>query len=141
MPKAAGDDDYLMDASDDEDEDEDDLASDFDAELSEEASLGDEEEKEGDDDDILSLVEGSDNEDLISLNGEMPDGLIEFDGSDAGEDDLDGEWGGIDAATDNKKRKREDTKGEKRKKLRSLPTFASYEDYANMIEDGPEDDI
>jgi ribosome biogenesis protein MAK21 len=29
----------------------------------------------------------------------------------------------------------------RKKKLRALPTFASYEDYARMIEDGPEEDI
>ena len=29
----------------------------------------------------------------------------------------------------------------RKKKLRSLPTFASYEDYARMIEDGPEENI
>ena len=37
----------------------------------------------------------------------------------------------------------EDTQkgGRKRRKLAQLPTFASYEDYAKMIEEGPEDDI
>jgi ribosome biogenesis protein MAK21 len=29
----------------------------------------------------------------------------------------------------------------RKKKLRALPTFASYEDYARMIEDGPEEYI
>jgi ribosome biogenesis protein MAK21 len=29
----------------------------------------------------------------------------------------------------------------RKKKLRALPTFASYEDYARMIEDGPEENI
>lgn len=29
----------------------------------------------------------------------------------------------------------------RKKKLRALPTFASYEDYAQMIEDGPEENV
>lgn len=40
-----------------------------------------------------------------------------------------------------KKRKRDEEKDGNRKKLRALPTFASYEDYAKMIEDGPEDNV
>ena len=52
----------------------------------------------------------------------------------------------IQKAKAEKKRKREDGEGknsskDRRKKLRSLPTFASYEDYAKLIEDGPEDNI
>ena len=31
--------------------------------------------------------------------------------------------------------------GRKRRKVGTLPTFASYEDYAKLIEEGPEDDI
>ncbi|KAF9062024.1 CBF/Mak21 family-domain-containing protein [Rhodocollybia butyracea] len=129
MPKARGDDDDLMEASDvDIDDDSDDL------------------------DDGLSLAEGSDNEDLISFNGDVPDGLIEYDGSDYDTDaDAEGggggeeeeEWGGIDNGGDakSKKRKRIDEDKKRRKKLKSLPTFASYEDYAKLIEEGPEDDI
>ncbi|KAG6841522.1 hypothetical protein C0991_010136 [Blastosporella zonata] len=132
MPKAAGDDEDLMEESD-----EDDVPSDLDMEDSED------EAEAQDDDDALSLVEGSDNEDLISLDGDVPDGLIDWDGGSDGGDppEADEEWGGIDDAPTGKKRKREETSREKRKKLRSLPTFASYEDYAKMIEDGPEDDI
>ncbi|KAK0466300.1 CBF/Mak21 family-domain-containing protein [Desarmillaria tabescens] len=121
MPKAEGDDDLMEDS----DIDEDDLPSDFDA---------DEDDDDEPDDDGLSLAEGSDNDDLISLDGDMPEGLIEYDGS--GEEE---EWGGIDSG--NGKRKRTEETKEKRKKFKSLPTFASYEDYAKMIEDGPEDDI
>jgi ribosome biogenesis protein MAK21 len=44
-----------------------------------------------------------------------------------------------------KKRKRKGRGNEdertRKKKLRALPTFASYEDYARMIEDGPEENI
>lgn len=130
MPKAAGEDDDLM---------EDDSDDDLDLGLGS-AEEGSEVEDDEDDNssDALSIVEASDNEDLISLDGDVPDGLIEYDGSDAEEE----EWGGIEEGTvGRQKRKREETRGGKRKKLRSLPTFASYKDYAKMIEDGPEDDI
>ncbi|KAI5120472.1 hypothetical protein M0805_006492 [Coniferiporia weirii] len=112
-------------------------------------------DKDGDDDDDgsedgLSLAEGSDADDLIDLdNVEMPAGLIEYDsGASVGEGEgtgagADEEWGGF-GADDAKKRKRgarkEDTRSKKRR-LRALPTFATYEDYAKLIEDGPEDDI
>ena len=132
MPKAAGEDDDLM-----EDDSDDDL--DLGSGSGEEGS--EVEDDEDDNSDALSLVEASDNEDLISLDGDVPDDLIEYDGSDAGEED-EAEWGGIEeGAVGGQKRKREETRGGKRKKLKSLPTFASYEDYAKMIEDGPEDDI
>lgn len=84
----------------------------------------------------LSLVEDSDNEDLIPLDEDGPS-LIEYDGSDAASEEE--EWGGI--GGEDKKRKREDGEGNKRKKLRSLPTFASYEDYASMIDREEEDDL
>lgn len=146
MPKVPGDDgdEDLMEDSDDEidssfyrdiDSDDDDIG-------------GSEDESEGedlDDDDALALVEGSDNEDLISLDGDMPGGLIEYDGSDASENEDEDEWGGIDGDEEtksrSKKRKREHAGRDARKKLRSLPTFASYEDYAKMIEETPEDNI
>lgn len=152
MPKVQGDDDDLLEDSDD---DEDDLLSDFggsdeldvsgkkdDEEDEEKDAEGDQEEEE---EEGLSLAEASDNEDLISLDGDVPYGLIEYDGSDAEADVKDAfandeEWGGISSGND-KKRKREEDKRGKRKKLRSLPTFASYEDYAKLIEEGLEDDI
>ncbi|KAH9475490.1 Ribosome biogenesis protein NOC1 [Psilocybe cubensis] len=164
MPKAAGeDDDLMLDSDVDEDEDAsvdfgDDSelnGSDLDIDDDEEVgSENDEDEGEEEDDDDeeggLSLAEDSDNEDLIPLDGmEHPLGLIEYDGSDADSDagavvDEDEVWGGI--SSENKKRKRggkEDPSmsREKRKKRKALPTFASYEDYAKMIEEGPEDDI
>jgi ribosome biogenesis protein MAK21 len=91
--------------------------------------------------DGLSLAEGSDNDDLIDLDDELPEGLIDYDGSDAEDASEDEEeWPGLGGG---QKRKRADEKKNhgQRKKLRSLPTFASYEDYARMIDDGPEDDI
>ncbi|KAJ7090360.1 CBF/Mak21 family-domain-containing protein [Mycena belliarum] len=125
MPKVNGDED-LMEESDD------DIPSDLDDD--EASGTGDE------DDEALSLVEGSDNEDLVPLDGDFPSGLIDYDGSDGETGDEEEEWGGISEGGD-KKRKREDTSNQRRKKLRSLPTFASYEDYAKLIENGPEDDI
>ncbi|KAG6819264.1 hypothetical protein H0H93_013579 [Arthromyces matolae] len=136
MPKAAGDDDDLM-----EDTDDDNLPSDFDVDDDD-----DEDEpvsEDDDEEDAFSFAEGSDNEDLVSLNGDVPDGLIEWDGSDedATPEAPDEEWGGIEGESNGKKRKRKDSAREQRKKLRSLPTFATYDDYAKMIEDTPEDNI
>lgn len=101
------------------------------------------------DGDGLSLAEASDAEDLLPLDAEVPTGLIEYDGSDApGGSEDEEEWGGIGVGgTASKKRKRGEEgakgrgRGKGRKKLRALPTFASYEAYAAMIEDGPEDDV
>ena len=159
-------DDEIMDDSGDEDEDEIPSGLDDDDESAvggssreadsvdaDEASSGassrededeDLEERDGDEDaaedDAFSLAEASDAEDLIPLDAEMPMGLIEYDGSDVS--DLQDEWGGIDADQPAKKRKRPEADAKKsKKKLRSLPTFASYEDYARMIEDGPEDNL
>lgn len=102
------------------------------------------EEQDDDDDEDLSLAEGSDADDLIDLDDDIPEGLVEYPGSESGEGDGEGgEWtgfGGGDAGTKRKRGGKHDD-GKKKKKLRSLPTFASYEDYAKMIEEGPEDDI
>lgn len=127
MPKTGEDDDILDDSDVDEDDD-DDMPSDMDSEGG------------------LSLAEDSGDEDLM----DMPeDGLIEYDGSDSDGDDDGGEgeeeeeWGGIGGGGAGGKRKREekDEKKANKKKRKALPTFASYEDYAKMIDDGPEDDI
>ncbi|CAE7156017.1 unnamed protein product, partial [Rhizoctonia solani] len=95
-------------------------------------------------------TEDSDAEDDASVqSGGMPDDL---DGSDEDvefAEDLDDliELSGGDASSSDEepvqgKRKKSATgdKGEKRKKPR-LPTFASAEDYAKMIDEAPEDDI
>jgi ribosome biogenesis protein MAK21 len=127
MPKIAGDDDVSDDS--------DDIPSGLDGDdsASEGEETGAEEEADpASDEDALSLAEGSDNEDLLPFEG-----LITYDGSD------EEEWGGIatnEDAGQKRKRGREEAK-ERRKKMRSLPTFASYEDYAKMIEHGPEDNI
>jgi ribosome biogenesis protein MAK21 len=131
MPKVADEDDLT-------DDDDDDVPSglDVDDSPSDGEDMGaDEEADTPSDDDALSLAEGSDNEDLLPFNG-----LLTYDGSDADDEE---EWGGITTNEDagqKRKRGREEAK-ERRKKMRSLPTFASYEDYAKMIEDGPEDNV
>lgn len=144
MPAELQDDD-LDEASDDVPSD---LDSDDDQDGGGEVDDEDEPEQEAQDQDDgsdeLSLAEASDAEDLLPLDTDLPEGLLEYDGSDAehGGEDEDEEWGGIsEALAKPGKRKRGDEEKNKRKKLRSLPTFASYEDYAKLIEDAPEDNL
>ncbi|KAF8840266.1 CBF-domain-containing protein [Paxillus ammoniavirescens] len=135
IPREDGDDALL-------EEDSDEVPSDLDA-ASDEDDVGDGEDdgdeslEEADDSgDGISLAEGSDDDDLVAID-DVPGGLIEFDGSEA-QDREDEEWGGLGGGD---KRKRKDNSQGRRQKRRNLSTFASYEDYAKMIEDGPEDDI
>ncbi|KAL4252111.1 CBF/MAK21 family protein [Abortiporus biennis] len=137
-------DDALMEDSDSDElpsdlEDEDESIDAEDAEEGEGQSNSEEEEL--DEDDALSMAEDSDADDLLPLDADLPDGLIDYEGS-SGEEEVE-EWGGFDGGLKaSKKRKRgDDEKKSNKKKLRSLPTFASYEDYAKLIEDGPEDNI
>ena len=158
MPKELEDDDLMAD-SDESDEvpsDLDDLsdedaeqedASDIsaDGEEDDDKSSDAENDEDAEDGDAFSLAEESDAEDLLPLDAEVPMGLIEYDGSES-ESEAEAEaeeWGGISPESPKKggKRKRDEEKKAQRKKLRSLPTFASYEDYAKLIEDGPEDNI
>lgn len=71
-----------------------------------------------------------DEEDLIDLDEEIP-----FESAFEPEDS--------ENVSGKRKPTAEDTQkgGRKRRKLGQLPTFASYEDYAKLIEEGPEDDI
>ncbi|RDX44650.1 CBF-domain-containing protein [Lentinus brumalis] len=151
MPAELEDDD-LMEDSDESDDVPSDLDDVSDEEAEEEVDADEDEDKDeasdaendADDADAFSLVEESDAEDLLPLDAEVPMGLIDFDGSDSeGEAEAE-EWGGISsepAAKGGKRKRDEDGKKAQRKKLRSLPTFASYEDYAKLIDDGPEDNI
>lgn len=138
MPKIDGDDGLMADSEDGEEDQEvmfcdgSDLPhSDFDD--SDDSTDGD-----------VSLAEGSDDEDLIPLDEMEPEALIEYDGpdaSDSGTGDVlteEEEWGGVSGI---RKRKRTDANGNGKRKKPRLPTFASYEDYAKLIELGPEDDI
>jgi len=123
-------DNYNEDESEDEDEDN--------VEHDDDTNERDSDAEKDDTDDALSLIEASDNDDLIPLD-EMPDDVLVYDGS-LSESEDEGEWGGIKSKT--RKRKRGDDKEtDLKKKRRSLPTFVSYEDYAKMIEDGPENNI
>lgn len=96
---------------------------------------------EDEDDDAFSLVEGSDAEDLLPLDADVPVELIEYDGTGSEAEGAAEEWGGIGEGVSKKRKRNSDEDKKKRKKIRSLPTFASYEDYAKMIEDAPEDNI
>ena len=106
--------------------------------------------EEDDDDTKLSLVESSDAEDLIpfdeaeeiAFKGGLMDLVARGGGSDSqGEDE---EWTGFGDRSPVLGEKRKLNSGKepkKRKMARSLPTFANYDDYAQLIEEGPEDDI
>jgi ribosome biogenesis protein MAK21 len=132
MPPTAGDD-------DNDDEDEDALLG---PGSEEEAPSAFEEENdlENGHDDEFSLLEASD--DLLDPTEASVD-LIEYDTIDCGAEEWSGLGGSVDVTDNKRKRSRGGNDGApaRRKKLRSLPTFASYEDYARMIEDGPEDDL
>lgn len=147
MPSEVQDDDLMDDESDD-------MPSGLDGfSGSDKDENGQEDEPDESDEDEASedpgFAEDSDAADLLSLDAEVPAGLIDFDGSGLnvgeGKNEED-EWHGISSGPKEKqkgKRKRDEEDGKKnhRRKLRSLPTFASYEDYAKLIEDGPEDNI
>jgi ribosome biogenesis protein MAK21 len=77
------------------------------------------------------LVDDFDNESFVSTDQDAPEGLIEYESDD--DDDRRGD----------KKRKREASEGRgvRKKKPRTLPTFASYDEYARMIEDGTDEDL
>ena len=136
----------------DEDEDEDPPADLQDLEDSVDDAEEPSEFDENDDDDELSLAESSDAEDLIPLDEAealaFKDGLIDWPGDEGDASDgesEDEEWagfgGGSPAPGGKRKWKGGKEEQKKKKKARSLPTFASYEDYAKLIEEGPEDDI
>jgi ribosome biogenesis protein MAK21 len=134
MPKEAGDSD--LDDSDGDSGLDDDIHFNAASNSSDgdEANLDDEDAEHSD---VLTLAEGSDNDDLVGLDEDLPEGLVDYYGSDSEIVPSEEGWAGLFAG---QKRKREGQKNDRRKKLRSLPTFASYEDYAKMIEEAPEDD-
>lgn len=110
-----------VDYSSDEGGEEAEAAEESDDEIDDDA--GDRDEV-SDDDDFPSF-DDSDDEDLIPLD-EMPDEVLG--GSDEEEEEEDEEAGA--------KRKRRDERKERRKKRKEMPAFASYEDYAKLIEEG-----
>lgn len=100
---------------------------------SEEMELLDLEADGNDPSDSDSALE-EDEDDLIALSDEAPDDIPHqsaFEPEDS------------EAVSGKRKPAAADTQkgGRKKRRLGQLPTFASYEDYAEMIENGPEDDI
>ncbi|KAF8530196.1 CBF/Mak21 family-domain-containing protein [Hysterangium stoloniferum] len=92
----------------------------------------------------LDFIE--DEDDIVSDgDGDDPTGLMDFpsgasgDG-DAGEEEWQGFFGGGDEQK-TRKRGREKEEAGAKKKRQKLATFASYEDYAEMIDNAQEDDI
>jgi len=139
MPKelVMSEDEVLIPSDLDEEDEEDPLIGLEDFDLSE----GHAEERSDDDDVKLSLVESSDTEDLIPLVEveEMAFKAVPIDWLEEDE-----EWTGFGSgspALGEKRKRNGNTEEKRRKKARSLPTFASYDDYAKLIEEGPEDDI
>jgi ribosome biogenesis protein MAK21 len=99
-------------------------------------------ESESEGSDQFSLAEASDADDLMDLDAEIPDGLIEYDGSDVSSVDEESGWHGLPKSAAPKRKAGEPVKQDrKRRKLRSLPTFVDYDTYAKMIEDAQEDDV
>ncbi|KZT30311.1 CBF-domain-containing protein [Neolentinus lepideus HHB14362 ss-1] len=132
----------VMEDSEDEvpsglDDDEDEVPSGLDDD--DQASEEDEDGEQEGEDDAFSMAEASDAEDLIDLDADVPDGLIAYDGSN---DESEGEeWEGLSRASNKKRKYQDKDEGRRKKKLKRLPTFASYDDYQKMIEEGPEDNI
>ena len=137
MAKAPGDDSEFAQESDalpsdlgDEDDEEgssEDAEDLFDDDSDDGELEGDDDEEEGEErgssQGEFSLAEGSQDDDLLPM---------ESDGSTCSGE----EWAGI----GDRKRKRSDD-GARRKKSKVLHTFASYEEYAKRIEEGPEDNL
>lgn len=116
-------------------------------------------EKEDGDDDTIKLGDpaGSDSSggsemdfledenDIITDEGGDPTGLVAFSSGSSDEDsdaEADGdEWQGFGSDVKTRKRGRNKEAAERKKKRRKLATFASYEDYAAMIEKSQEDNI
>jgi ribosome biogenesis protein MAK21 len=86
-------------------------------------------EDNSDEDETPDFAE--DDDDLVDLEADEPEDFSVFEPEDS------------ENVSGKRKPSKEDMQkgGRKRRKLGQLPTFASYEDYAKLIEDGPEDDI
>lgn len=91
----------------------------------------------------LDFIE--DEDDIVShSDGDEPPGLIDFPSGVSGEEATEEEeWQGLGRGDEQKTRKRGREKEEAgtKKKRQRLATFASYEDYAEMIENAKDDDI
>lgn len=123
-----GDDVGDMDADED---DEDSLPDDFDA--SEEGDLhlsGDDEIHPLDDDEADAM----DEEDDSNASDDALVGLIDVES----EEGSDADWGGLTGEKRKKGKEDKEQSGTKKKRKVALPTFASYEDYAKMIDEAEE---
>lgn len=105
-------------SSEDEDEDEDDIPSDLEG-----SSAG-----EGGDDDEIDFNDMLEEEvDLIAFDEEASES--------------ENEWGGLSEGSKRKRNKDEEGGKKKKRRMVGIPTFASYEDYAKMIDEAPEEDL
>ncbi len=88
-----------------------------------------------------------DDDDLVGSEVDAPDGLLPLDYDEAQEvEEEEEEWGGIGAspvATGKKRKAKDQPNGDRRKKrrLRDLPTFASAEEYAKLIDGADEENL
>jgi ribosome biogenesis protein MAK21 len=79
--------------------------------------------------------------DIVSDEDGDPTGLVAFPSGEESDGAGDDEWQGFGEDAKTRKRSRDKGAAEGRKKRRKLATFASYEDYAAMIEKSQEDNI
>jgi len=94
-------------------------------------------------------------EDLLDSEADLPDGLLDPDGDfSSTQGDEAAEWGGVSINPIQKRKSTQESKDsvgtgdidskdgrKKRRKLKHLPTFASLEDYEQLIDQAPEENI
>jgi ribosome biogenesis protein MAK21 len=103
-------------------------------------------EDESDEDDWGSGFE-EDEDDLVGSDVDAPGGLLHIGSESDAQGEEEEEWGGISAraGVTGKKRKAMDQsdggRGKKRQRLRDLPTFASVEQYAKLIDEADEENL
>ena len=103
------------------------------------------------DSDEGSWVSGfeEDDDDLVGSEVDAPDGLLPLaydEAQEVEEEAAEEEWGGIGAgavSTGKKRKAKDQPNGDRRKKrrLRDLPTFASAEEYARLIDGADEENL
>ncbi|KIO24342.1 hypothetical protein M407DRAFT_213031 [Tulasnella calospora MUT 4182] len=135
-------------AADTNDEEEEEIWKAMKESLPQDELPSDEETHSEEDDDIPSDLEGpsSDEDGDSKVEGsdgfgdmlEEDDDLIPFD-EDASHDE--DEWGGLSESKKRKNSKGAEGGRKKKQRLSGIPTFASYEDYAKMIDEAPEEDL
>lgn len=137
-----------LEINDDEDDADLDVDADEDAEEVEEEADNENDDGLSGDDDGSALDFMEDMEDLISETGSLKE-LVPWVSGNASENEegSETEWGGFgdgdgEPKGKGKKRDREEGEDKKKKKRRTgMGTFASYDDYREMIENAQEDDI